>query len=397
MTELRVEARVEVSATVVLAATMLAMPSHELRETLLVEQERNPALLVRRRQLCHRCHRALVSGGCPRCGHAAAREVGDPVATTSSWEHLRQDAVAAAPRELVEPVLVVLAAVDDRGLLPQQARENLLSGKLTRHVLTEVLAILRAAGPPGIAAATPAESLLLQLESGPFDAAEASLARRLLSVHADSLADGDLVGIAAIEGCGVDVVERLITRMRRLLRPYPGFGEPAVPRVSPPDLSFEFTGSRVRALVVEREVFDLSVEPGYGQVSEARSLIGGVHRRWSMLQRLGNLLAAHHGERLRDGSSGFRPLTRVQAAERIGVHESTVSRAVAHRCAALANGEIVALSAMFGSKQDSYAAVAELCGARPRPPDSEVVRVLAERGITLSRRTVAKYRHALGL
>ena len=116
-----------------------------------------------------------------------------------------------------------------------------------------------------------------------------------------------------------------------------------------------------------------------------------------MLHGIGDLLAAHHGDRLADGSTGFRPLTRAQAAQRLGVHESTISRAVAHRGAALVNGRIVALSTMFGSKQDAYAAVAELCSTRPRPPDREVVRVLAERGITLSRRTVAKYRLALGL
>ena len=81
----------------------------------------------------------------------------------------------------------------------------------------------------------------------------------------------------------------------------------------------------------------------------------------------------------------------------MGVHESTISRAVAHRRASLVNGHIVALDAMFGSNQDAYAAVAELCTARPRPPDREVADVLAGRGIVISRRTVAKYRRALGL
>jgi RNA polymerase sigma-54 factor len=201
----------------------------------------------------------------------------------------------------------------------------------------------------------------------------------------------------------------LLTRLGRLLRPYPrlGDGEPGpVPR--PPDLVFEAHGGTVRAVLTEPEVLDLDVDPGYlaaagrlaaarGGVRDARTMIGRIQHRWSMLQRLGDLLGEHHAQPLLAGSTAFPPLTQAQAAGRLRVHESTISRAVAHRHARLVSGQLITLRRMFGAHHDARAAVAELCSATPRPPDRRVVELLAARGIVLSRRAVTKYRLALGL
>ncbi|MBP2324862.1 RNA polymerase sigma-54 factor [Kibdelosporangium banguiense] len=313
-----------------------------------------------------------------------------------------------APRGLADVVTWVLTALDDRGLLPAEARDVLQANGVEPDRLALAVQVLREVGPPGIAAVDPAESLVVQLESAPLDATQRALARRLLTVHAGLIADGDLARAAELEGCAADVIESMLVRLRRLLRPYPGLGEPGFDPAppAPPDLIFEPDGDRVRARVTERETLDLGLDPGYAEVArtgpatvraqlrDAGATIRRVHRRWSMLQGLGDLLADHHADQLLAGSLAFRSLTQAQAAQRLTVHESTISRAVAHRCARLVSGEVVPLRRMFGANHDARAAVAELSAILPRPSDRMIAELLAERGIVVSRRAVNKYRRS---
>jgi RNA polymerase sigma-54 factor len=405
----RLEIRAQVSVSTMVSATLLAMPALELSESMLAEAQRNPALLVRQRPVCHRCLRVLVAGSCPRCGGSSARfRTTEPIASVSAWEQLRGDALAIAPRDLADVVTAVLTALDERGLLPADARAALQANGIAPDRLAHAMQVLREVGPPGIAAVDSAESLVVQLESAPLDAAQRELARRLLTVHAGLVADGDLARAAELEGCAPSAIESVLGRLRRLLRPYPGFGEPGSVPVppAPPDLIFEPDGDGVRARITERETLDLSVDPGYAEVlaagpetvraqlRDASTVIRRVRRRWSMLQGLGDLLADHHADRLLAGSLAFRSLTQAQAAQRLAVHESTISRAVAHRCARLVSGEVVPLRRMFGANHDVRAAVAELCATVPRPSDRVIAELLAERGIVVSRRAVNKYRRS---
>lgn len=291
-------------------------------------------------------------------------------------------------------VVTVLAALDERGLLPTETRDTLLAQGMEPTGLANAIRALREVGPPGIAARDPAESLLVQLDSAPLTATERELARRLLTVHSELITNGDLAGAAEREGCETSTIEALLRRMRRLLRPFPGLGEPSYQPPTPPDLIFERDGDRVRARVTEQEAMDLSVDPEFPTAREADTVVRRVHRRWSMLQGLGDLLADHHADHLLNGSLAFRPLTQAQAAHLLEVHESTISRAVAHRCVQLVSGETVPLRRLFGANHDVRAAVAELSAMVPRPSDRAIAELLAERGIVVSRRAVNKYRRS---
>ena len=392
---IRPEIRVEVNVSALISATLLALPTPELHATLLAEAHDNPLLVVRQFPVCRRCARRLVGNSCPRCGSAVERGPVEPAAGVSAWEQLRLDARAAAPKHLVDAVLAVLCTLDERGLLTTEARETLL-----RHAIPvdPAIAILREVGPPGIAAATPAESLLVQLDDCPLPGPERDLARRLLTVHAEALANGDLTTIATTENCPPATIQALLARLRRLLRPYPGLGATTEPVTAPPDLRFEADGDRITAMVTEREALDVRIDPGPArQIRDAKTVLARVELRWSLLQRLGDLLADRHADQLRAGSLAFRPLTQSRAARELGVHESTISRAVAHRHARLVNGELITLGRMFGTNHDVRALIGRLCRQAPRPSDQRVVLLLAEHGITLSRRAVTKHRHALGI
>jgi RNA polymerase sigma-54 factor len=82
----------------------------------------------------------------------------------------------------------------------------------------------------------------------------------------------------------------------------------------------------------------------------------------------------------------------------LGLHESTVSRTVSGKWLLLPTGEIVAFGALFGAATSAQQCLRELvAGGTAAKSDAELARELAARGHQLARRTVAKYRAALGI
>lgn len=408
--------RVEVSAAVVLGVRLLALPHADLDRELRAAADRNPALVVRELPCCDRCGRRSAVRRCAQCRPAPAAAVIDEpgeAAAVSAWEQLRRDLLAAIPSPLAAAGMTVLAALDERGLLDPAA-----VAALPADARDTVMAALRDVGPPGIGAATTQESLLRQLDEAPLSPADRALAARVLSEHAGVLAEDGPAAAARAAGCSPDRLTALLARLSRLLRPYPGLTHPASAtdgtRGALPDVLFERHGDTVRAVVPECERWAIDIDDGYrsavaaarpgtdpaqlatvrDQLREARTLIGQVQRRWTLLTRLAALLAGEHADQLLAGSTTFTRLTQRSVAARLGVHESTISRAVRHRTARLIDGQVVPLGRFFGAHHQARAAVAELVGRDPRPSDREVAEALTARGYRIARRTVAKYRLA---
>src|SRR4029077_12858770 len=102
---------------------------------------------------------------------------------------------------------------------------------------------------------------------------------------------------------------------------------------------------------------------------------------------------------LQNGVQSLRPLTRAEVGERIGMHESTVSRATAGKFVLLPSGQVVPFSMFFTASLGTKDVIKNIIDAedRARPySDQEIVEKLRqEHGIILARRTVAKYREEL--
>jgi RNA polymerase sigma-54 factor len=80
------------------------------------------------------------------------------------------------------------------------------------------------------------------------------------------------------------------------------------------------------------------------------------------------------------------------------LHESTVSRAVADKYALLPGGRIVALADFFDGSLKAKSLIMEWVSHETRPlTDGELAELLAGSGVSVARRTVAKYRQALGI
>ncbi len=85
-------------------------------------------------------------------------------------------------------------------------------------------------------------------------------------------------------------------------------------------------------------------------------------------------------------------------AEVLGVHESTISRAVAGKFVALPSGRIVPLAKFFDRSLSVRDRVRALVESETRPlTDDEIAEALGREGVRIARRTVAKYRNMLGI
>jgi RNA polymerase sigma-54 factor len=143
--------------------------------------------------------------------------------------------------------------------------------------------------------------------------------------------------------------------------------------------------------------------------AEARWLLRALDRRGETLLRIAHEIVARQSDFLEGGAAGIRPLSRREIAARLELHESTVGRATAGKYAATPRG-VIALADFFagrlGRQEDDAghapAAVRQrlkalIAGEAPNEPlsDERLANLLRAEGVSLARRTVAKYREML--
>ena len=130
--------------------------------------------------------------------------------------------------------------------------------------------------------------------------------------------------------------------------------------------------------------------------SRARLFVKSIEQRWQTLYDLADCLVTCQRDFLVHGEARLKPLTRARVAEMMGIHESTVSRAVAGKYALLPSGDVVQLAKFFDSAAPIKRMIRELVEQETHPlSDQAIADILCERGFEVARRTVAKHRTAL--
>ena len=141
-----------------------------------------------------------------------------------------------------------------------------------------------------------------------------------------------------------------------------------------------------------------------------RFLISAIEQRQQTIEKITRKILEFQAEFFEKGRAYLRPLTMNQVAESVGVHETTVSRAIANKYIRTPMG-LFEMKFFFTpgyqgedgrevsnkSIKDRIARIVE--GESPRKPlsDQKIVDILKSEGITIARRTVAKYREELGI
>ena len=146
------------------------------------------------------------------------------------------------------------------------------------------------------------------------------------------------------------------------------------------------------------------------RIRSGKFLINSIEQRQQTIERITREIIKVQEAFFENGVSRLKPLTMTQIADVVGVHETTVSRAIANKFIKTPHG-VFDLKFFFtpGYQADSGAAVSnksvkemihDLIATEDRSKpssDQEIVAKLQEKGISIARRTVAKYREELGL
>lgn len=401
---------VEVSPAMVAFGEMLMLPLATMQTVIEGELDANEALEREETDECPVC-RGDWRRSCPLCsmparGRTAASGlptgVGDAADLVTDSERLLRDVTLETSPDDLGVVEYVVGCLDRHGLLDRSCAQLAAETASSEAEVERVVAVVRRVGPPGVGARSVQESLLLQLDALAPDDVRAPLARAVIADHLPALARGHFAAIATALGVGQDAVHDVLRLVRERLRPYPAFDGNARPSAVyvVPDVV-------VRERAATPGAFDVElVEPALNRLrvretapgsAAARAFCAQLRGRWETVQRIAEFVVDRQRLSLSDGGQSLVPLTRAETATELGLHESTVSRAVADKHALLPDGSLVPLSRFFGSAGGLDEALRRLVAEDPPSSDQALADRLRAVGYDVARRTVAKHRDRLGI
>jgi RNA polymerase sigma-54 factor len=376
-----------------------------------------------------RDHMASVGGAQQHTSEDAGRRqhfFDSLVSETSLQEHLMQQAEMAdiTPDQLTA-MRHLVGSLDDRGFLTQSPSDVALQTGLPLDAVQQALKVLKTFDPAGIGAQSLPDCLLAQLAA---KGRGGSLASRMIRDHFDLLTRRRIPELARKLGADADDVQSAIEEIGKL-DPAPGrrFAEDNN-RVVVPDVTVEKDGdewkihlnndyiprlrisSTYRDLIAKGTLSKEEREYLRERMRSGKFLIDSIEQRQRTIERITREIIKAQEPFFENGVSHLKPLTMTQIAEVVGVHETTVSRAIANKYIKTPHG-IFDFKYFFtpGYQADSGASVsntsvkemiADLISIEDKSAplsDQELVAKLLDKGITIARRTVAKYREELGI
>jgi RNA polymerase sigma-54 factor len=449
-------AKPKTTPKMVVLSGLLELASAELEQAIYGELAENPALQATEADYCESCGTVLSGASCPLCQESRDQtrsvildeEVGLGTmaeATEDEWDPFSSVAAPWSFRDHflwqlspqlsdieLEVASLLLENLDARGLLDCELDTVASAAGVPISQVEEVLSVVQRQEPVGVAASSVEESLLIQLESLDGDSELVQLSRLLIREHWAALCKGKLDKIARSLRLAEDAIGRARDFISTNLHPYPIHSWVQSPTTAErpvqeaylrPDVIITVHGpsgeEEFEIQFPEERRFRLGLDHDYETASEmlaasttqedaegyehvrrslerGRLFISGWNERWRTLRRVVEGLVAHQRDFLLGDEMSLRPLTRAQLAETLGMHESTISRAVASKYALLPGGRIVALADFFDGSLRAKSLIKEAVSQEQHPlTDGELVDLLAAAGICVARRTVQKYRQAL--
>ncbi|HET8818031.1 MAG TPA: RNA polymerase factor sigma-54 [Xanthomonadaceae bacterium] len=332
-----------------------------------------------------------------------------------------------SPRDRAIGAALVDAIDDDgylREALPVIAAASGLQPPPPLEEVSTMLHQLQCFDPPGIGARDLGECLRLQLALLPDDTPGKALAADIAGDALERLPRAGIEGLARELRRDPGDVATAVALLRGL-DPRPGarFGDlPEGTYIAPDVVVWRDRGvwrvalaPGARPRVVIHQAYaalandSAGADASYlrGRLQEARWLLKGLQARGDTLLKVMRCVLREQSGFLEFGEQALRPLTLREVAGEVGLHESTVSRAVARKYARTPRGTLP-LRAFFASGIDTgggeasstavQALIRQLVDAEdPRRPlsDARLADALKAAGIPVARRTVAKYREAL--
>ena len=344
------------------------------------------------------------------------------------WSQLISENLSADDTQIIR---YMLESLDDRGYLTESPRDIAADFKTDEKHILNLLAKLQELDPAGVCARNLEECLNLQLERrGLLTPVMKTLTCQCLEMIAKNqipaIARKLRLSPAEAAGC---------CQIIRSLNPKPGmsFSSREQLRYIIPDVTIVKFKEHFDILLNEAMYPNIEINGYYKKMSrepeseEVKEYLGNklrqaewirqcIAQRNRTLMDVSKAILEHQEAFFSKGPNHLLPLRMTDIADRLGIHESTVSRAVSHKYLQCSWG-VYPLSFFFSrsvsrsenglssSSQGINAAAIKLAlreiiaGEDPKKPYSDrlLSEKLASRGITISRRTVAKYREEEGI
>ncbi len=323
---------------------------------------------------------------------------------------------------------MLIDALDDKGYLELELAElcELLPAELAISLddLETALVQLQYLDEPGIGARDLGECLALQLKALPDDTPHRELAICLVTRHLDLVAAHDYARIRKMLRCSEEqlrAAQQLIAGLNP--RPAAEFDNTVADYVIPdviverreagwrvrlnPDAMPRVCVNQMYASILQQRD-DRTGSPLAAQLQEASWFVKSLQQRFETILRVAQVIVERQTAFLEHGEIGMRPLILREIADALELHESTVSRSTTQKFMRTPRG-IYEFKHFFGSGlitesggACSSAAIRELlrqlvAGEDTCKPltDGRMSEILAQQGIVVARRTIAKYREAL--
>jgi len=348
------------------------------------------------------------------------------VAGTSLQEVLlEQVRESALPKEKWPVAEFIIGNIDENGRLAATDEELIQGSGLPLEAALQVLKVIQGFDPPGVGARNLRECLLLQLER---IGQQNTLDYRIINEFMEALGKRRIPEIARGTGASIDEVQDALKRIGRL-EPHPGRAflpdndQYILPEVfilkSGGDFVVTTNNEHIPHLRISNTYKDLMARGNNSaevrnyireKIRAGNFLIKSLRQRQQTILNIAKEIVNRQREFMEKGVACLKPLTMVQVAQVVGVHETTVSRAVSGKYMQTPQGVFemkyfftagIQTAAGDGlsntSVKDMIADIFKKEDPTKPLSDQEVVGMLQAKGIAIARRTVAKYRTELNI
>lgn len=314
----------------------------------------------------------------------------------------------------------IVGNLDENGYLTATLEELAQSGNYSMEDVEEALAMVQEFDPPGVAARNLEECLLMQIKV--LDP-QNTLAQQIISGHLKLLQNNQLKEVARELNRPIELVKRAVDVIKRL-DPKPGVRyNKTEPRLVEPDVQFRKVDGEWQVFMNDDDVPQLRLNPTYRRLlardaadrdvrnyvkerfTAALQLMKNIEQRKHTILRVCQSILRRQADYLDYGPDSLRPMMIKEVAEEVGVHPSTVSRAVANKYVHTPQGVLELRSFFSESVNGPQGSEMSLLSLKRRVKqmideedtahpltDDQITKKLSDEGIQVTRRTVAKYR-----
>jgi RNA polymerase sigma-54 factor len=352
-------------------------------------------------------------------------------AITTLRDHLRWQTCLASFDATQQAVAeAIIDGINDKGYFTGDL-EDLAAGfeenGVTAELAQEVLEAIQTFDPAGVGARDLQECLLIQLRQLPATTPLRSRALRIVSDHFEALSNRNPALLKLRSGLDNDELKQAIELVRQCA-PYPGenFSSDDSQYVTP-DIIVRKHNDRWLVEANPETLPKLRINSYYSSLikrgdqshdnqmmrdhlQEARWLLKSLHSRQETLLRVAHRIVEHQKAFLEHGPEAMKPLVMREIAEELDLHESTISRAATNKYMLTPQGVFefkYFFSSHVGSVDgDNHSSTAIRARIRKmiqdeqsgKPlSDNKITALLKQEGISVARRTVAKYRESMSI